>query len=141
MSGGLISSKKSPNRAQPYFWGIHLFFRCGALVVIGAKQVHGLAKLIKIYDRTIIDQTERRGAKAPLLSVGGAARALSEPHHRGMKFGFALHAVDDWVQALPAGGPSRTLNLNLRPSIDPFCAVLAQIPAFLQAKMRSFIAE
>ena len=27
-----------------------------------------------------------------------------------MKFGFALHAVDDWVQALPAGGPTRTLN-------------------------------
>lgn len=30
---------------------------------------------------------------------------LSEPHHRGMKFGFALHSIDNWVQALPAGGP------------------------------------
>ncbi len=27
----------------------------------------------------------------------------SEPHHRGIKFGFALHFVDNWVQALPAG--------------------------------------
>ena len=43
---------------------------------------------------------------------GGTARMLSEPHHRGMTFGLALHSVDDWVQALPAGGPSRTRTLD-----------------------------
>ena len=28
----------------------------------------------------------------------------SESHHRGMKFGIALHLIRNWVQALPAGG-------------------------------------
>jgi hypothetical protein len=28
---------------------------------------------------------------------GWAARILSELRHRGIKFGFALHSIDDWV--------------------------------------------
>ena len=36
--------------------------------------------------------------------MGGALGLKSELRHRGMKFGVALHSVDNWMQALPAGG-------------------------------------
>ena len=37
----------------------------------------------------------------------------SKSHHRGMKFGIALHLIRNWVQALPAGGPEETRTLYL----------------------------
>ena len=49
-------------------------------------------------------QIQKKELIAPFSLFGGGVGFKTEHRHRGMKFGFALHSVDNWVQALPAGG-------------------------------------
>ncbi len=51
--------------------------------------------------------TKKDSVSCPFFLVEHS-ELLSEPHHRGIGFGIALHSNDNWVQAVPAGGPSGT---------------------------------
>lgn len=71
-----------------------------------------------------------------VFCFGGAFGFKSESHHRGIRFGFTLHSVDNWVQALPAGGDEENQNSSVRYYIcGHFSLTLAHAMAQFQSKL------